>query len=589
MGTIAIAASNVTLDLNCHLINGNGAPAAITTTGFNDITIKNGAVTNPGSLGISVVNTRGFIANDIQVYGSDRALALIGSSNSEINIFKAYNNTNTFVSAGVGSAVILVDNSTDINFNDVQANNNIKALTASVSFTDPGIGILTVNNSANVTLTNVTTNSNSRTNNNSRFAPLVALFSKSVKFINSESNDNVITVADSSGFAPIHVRSCLDTVIDGCQADRNQLPVSTDLFFRAIYVADSPRNVITNSQANDNFAQLLGVVEFPLEFVGIRLLVTTGQNDTVISNCQVSGNRVADGGSGRTGFAFGNLFGIHIDADINPGLENRTAVESCQVSDNQMLSDSDKQFVAGMFLVVGIDITVSNCSVDGNRGGEEVYGILVSSGVSGEAINSRNVRILNSTANDNISRNYSAGILLAGDSSTDVKSSVENVEVIGCQVNRNNTTGGPPFGIALQNARGCSIIDCEMDRNPNGFYSGVKTGLFSDPTQISTANSVINCSVKEGVNGFVLDTTSNNNFLFEGNVALNNAGVGFYHAPATLTSTYLSNFARDNGTNYFINGGIIQLHTLDLSTGVYANTSGDPRLTKLTNIQAVRP
>lgn len=100
---------------------------------------------------------------------------------------------------------------------------------------------------------------------------------------------------------------------------------------------------------------------------------------------------------------------------------------------------------------------------------------------------------------------------------------------------------------------------------------------------------MINSAAKENLIGFRLDSGSNVNFFLEGNVALNNLGSGFFHQPAVLTSAYLSNYARDNGTNYSIAGGIIQLHTLDLSTGVYANTSGDPRLTKLTNIQAVRP
>lgn len=54
VGTIVIAADNVTFDLNSHVIDGNQA-VALSATGVNNITIKNGAITN-ADLGISITN-----------------------------------------------------------------------------------------------------------------------------------------------------------------------------------------------------------------------------------------------------------------------------------------------------------------------------------------------------------------------------------------------------------------------------------------------------------------------------------------------------------------------------------------------------
>lgn len=107
--------------------------------------------------------------------------------------------------------------------------------------------------------------------------------------------------------------------------------------------------------------------------------------------------------------------------------------------------------------------------------------------------------------------------------------------------------------------------------------------------------TILNCTASENsLNGFELNNVfaANNNFLLKDNIALANGSNGFVYGPppALLTSAFISNYASRNGSlNYEITGGVIQLQALHLSTGLYTSVSGDPRLTSLTNIEAVTP
>lgn len=592
IGAIEIAADNVTLDLNSFLVNGNGEAAAITTSGFNNIIIKNGSVTNPESIGISANEATALLVEAVQIFGSDQALVLSGCRSSDIKSVKAYDNFNTFVdpTTFIGTAVVLIDNCENIELTDVQANNNTKELTDSVGTVDPGVGIISVNNSHSVTLTGCTTNNNKRTNNNCRFAPLVGLFSTSVKFINCESNNNFIPIEDTRGFAPIHFRVSFDTVIDCCQANGNEQRVGTSNIFRPIYVIATSRNVIKNSQANDNFCKLLSTSGLP-DLTGIMLFATTGfQSDSFISHCQVSGNIVANGGADRQTGSESNLFGILLEGRTQPaGFENRTVIEYCQINNNQMHSHGDFQFVQGIQVINDEDVTIANCSCDGNGGGAAAAGILIEGFPLTEGIKPvsrqpvRNCRIINCTANDTHSRHLAFGIGLIGflDSESGLTGVIENAEITDCQANNSRTSiGRAGYGITLADNVGCAISYCQMDGNSHsGLVAGIEFPFTSlNPNQINKNCSILNCSANDnGLHGFELsDIGTNRNFLLQNNIALGNGGFGFLHSPAVLTSRYLGNYASENRKGGFsITGGSIQLFSLD-ATGFYTSVSGDP-------------
>lgn len=586
-----IAASNVTLDLNSHLVNGEGAPAAISTSGFANVSIKNGAVTNPGSLAIQVTNESGFVLDNVQVFGSNQAFVMTGCNTSDVNSLSAYNNSN------VSGPVVLIDNSDSIDLFDVEVNNNTKALAASVGTTDPAIGILAVNNSSNVTLTDCTTNHNTQTNDNNRFAPLVSLFSESVSFIHCTSNSNNFPVNDFLGFAPIHVRASIDTKIEGCQVNQNTI-LSTDHFLRGIYLTDSPRNVIKNCQINDNNAALLAVsgIGLDTDVKGIFVFAASAPfNDTIIAQCQCSGNFVTDGGTRTLSDGFGQAIGITLESNSGTsGFEDRTVIDSCQLNDNTMVSQATEQLAAGLLINRCIDVVVSNNTFNGNNGGSEAYGILVFGNEDATPSNNpaRKISIIDCTANDTLARDLAIGIFLGGflDSSTGIRTSTQNSEIVDSQALR-NIAGTNGFGIALQNTNDCTIEACLADGNSStGIFAGSTGSLFNnDPGPLNSNNVIINTTSRgNGANGFALTADgTNDNFLIQDNFAIANTVAGFRHNQTVLTSAFIGNYARKNALDYVFSGGTLQIHSLSLATGLYTPLFGDTTLTKLTNLTIV--
>jgi parallel beta helix pectate lyase-like protein len=602
-GSIVIAASDVTLDLCGFKVTGiDPAKAAIASKGsFNNITIKNGSVTNPSGLGIGVANSTGIVLENLDIFGSSQALTMTNCKSSQVTTLNAYQNTNT------AGAVVTLSGSDTIQLTQVQANNNTTAFATSpvkaiarrakknVSSSATPLqvpAIILLFESSNVTLTECTANFNNCTRD-SGFGQFFVVLCQSVSLINCQANDNQISIADTQGFAPIIFELCTDAVIDSCQANRNLIPKSTTQFLRPIFVLASNRTIIKNSQANDNSVQSL-VTNGSLnqDLSGIMVL----DSDPVISHCQISGNRVEDGGFKRgLKLGFGLLNGIFVKGIA--GSPNRSVIEYCQVNDNSMGTNRRKQFVLGINITASEDLTIGNCSADGNNGGFMGWGILVNDGsalsVNGATIGPiRNIKIVNSTASNNSSGNTTYGIQFMGSPANPVQSS----EIIGCQTNRNgkknpNTSA---FGIEFFNVLGCSVIECQMD-GQLGFGVGFSASS-SAPAFVSTDCSIIKCSAKENFIGFRINGSVNNlnqNFLLKDNIAIGNLEFGFHDLSTTMTSRYLGNFA-SNSVNFSFPeiaptpaSNPIQIFFLN-SMGVYTHLSGDPaHFSALTNISQI--
>lgn len=525
VGSITIESDNVVLDLNGHQVNGNASPYAIYTRGFNNVSVKNGAVINQGNLAIGAVNANGFTLENIEVYESAEALLLANSNDCEVTSLFAYNNVNNI------GAIVAVDNCNTVRLTDVQASNNTKSLDILAGNSDIAIGIVTINNSANIVLTDCSANSNTQTNDNARFSPFAALFCKNVSFIRCQANLNAIptNVVNTLGFAPFFIRTCSDTVLDGCQANGNSMG-TTRLWLRPIFVAGSFNNVITNCQVNDNSVGTLYFLSGTQDLTGIHLFANSGfgtESNNVISHCQVCNNVVSDGGSGRTSrTSSGLVAGIAVEGTGGvAGFEDRTTVTDCQVDGNKILTTSAAfQPVVGIFIKSARDVVVSHCTSDGNSGGSASYGMVLQNALS--------------------------------------------CHIESCQANKNGTDGffaGPVTTNTPTNSEITILHSLAKENGLNGFeVSGIGT---NDDFLIEG-----NIAMKNGSGGFV-DASS----------------IAIYTRTTRYISNYSAfhiHAAIPLDRNYQITNGAIQLFSLD-PFGVYANVSGTNTLTSLTNIELI--
>ncbi len=597
VGTIVIATDNVMLDLNCHLVDGNGAEFAISTSNQHDVTIQNGAVTNAGSICISVINSEGVTIDTIQAYNTESAIQLLHCSSSCVSNIRVYDCLSTF------SALLLIDDNSDsIEISDVMVQRNTKNASGTTNEFTPGTAFVAVNNSTNVTFTRVNVNTNTF-NNSTPIADQAAHWrtAEAIAFIQSQnctltdcSTSNNTDVAgnlatlDTEDYMLLF-RACSGCVVTGHQANANACtqPIA---YFSVVASLDSSNMIFNASTLNNNRIDILPILPFaafaPLFWV-TPYFGDHQVNDTIISHCQISGNVVVDGGSGRTS-SEGDLICMYVSGFSNvSGLENRTRIEHCQITDNSMTSTQPIQFVEGILVEQASDVSISNCICNGNSGGSLLLSIVLEGGIGNPC---RNATINNSTANNNSNQTLAFGITLFGDFDpvSGLRGACENCTIINCQANGNTATQNS-CGIAFSGTTECSAINCQADANSrSGIYAGVVYAP-GDAHPLNQDNSIINCSAKNNlVNGFELSITgSNDNFLIEESVALANTGVGFLHENTTLTTRYFGNYAKGNGTDYSINGGAIQLFSLDVN-GTYTHVTGDPNhFSALVNVEGI--
>lgn len=581
LGVITIAADNVTLDLNSHEVDGNGAPAAIVSVGNFNTIIHNGSVTNAGSLGISLSGCHGAHIENVQVHESNNAITLNSCMSSSLTHINAYSNLNT------SGPVILVNGCENIQLSHVHANDNVKQFPVVTSSADVGIGIITVFDSSSVTVSDSTINDNVRNNTNVRFAPFFTYLSKDINLNNVQINTNAIE-ADIRGFAPVLIRQSESVVLDGCYVNGNTA-VTTSNIFRPIYALDTINFSVKNSQINDNF--LGSTITSPagatvdLSCIYTFYSVIFVNENNLITNCQISNNKIGSVNAPLDS----QLTGIFINA-ISAGpvlgapyLVGRTTITHCQVNDNVINTNNNlSSATVGIILDQVVDALVDSCAVNNNSGGTRSVNIYARGlaqpdfGVASDVVN---VTISNCIANNSKSTGTTGGIIVSGafDAPSDIRAVARNCRVTNCQAN-NCSAALDGSGILVGDAIGCSVINCQANNNShNGIVLGLVLPPF-DENPVTDDVSIIGCTANNnGSIGYKVTAEGvTTNCLIQDCIALDNDSIGFFHGNTPLTCRYLGNYAKDNaGINYDISGGAIQLFTLD-NLGNYTHVSGDP-------------
>lgn len=583
-GNIAIRANDVVLDLNGYLIDGT-----VTSDGFSNIEVRNGFLSHVEGIAIAFKETSGFRIKNISVSNSSQALLLENCTNGDVEGLNAYGNINT------AGAIVQVSLSESIQLREVDVCNNTKQLVAvpAGGNSDPAIGIIAIDQCDNIVLTDCRANKNTQVNDNASFAPLALLSSHNVELSGCEVCNNTIpeNVVSTRGFAPIQVSACFNTVIGGCKVNNNRVALS-ESFLRAIWLTDADNTVITNSQVNKNSVTTFINEGDPLDCTGIF----NGGSDLVVRGCQVCRNSVDQGGTGII-----TLSGISLNS------AGSTVIEKCQVNENKMNSVDSMQAVAGIQVIQTEDVTIEECSMDGNQGGIAVYGVRVF-GIPSSPSDlgpCRRVKIVNSSANANITDGLLAvGYYLGGGVAFSAKSFSADCDILNSEASGNSALGinGLGYGIAMQNTFSCTLSGNVTNRNgASGMFFGPVVGdIGNDPTPENSYDTILGCSSK--INFFagfeVSSLGTATDLLFEGNKALGNTVNGFLDQSAPFTGVYISNYAAVNGTNFppppgFSNNYFItvpegpalpiQLYSLSI-TGTYTHISGTATLTSLTNI-----
>ena len=588
-GTIVVAASDVTIDLNSHLVNGIGQTAAISVQNQSNVTIRNGSVTNPASLGVQVTGSTGFSLENVQIFGSNNALAMTGSFGSELNNVKVYNNLN------VSDALILIDTCDTIKWSNVEVFNNTKNFTVGLPYPNPIGALLGVVNSHNISLDSILINNNTKSGGYGGFQAIIILSSSNIAALNGQLNGNSVLDNEGTSFHIFEIFGCSDIIIDGYQINGNSVQEIDEL--SGIYAENSPRVVIKNTQISNNSHQ--AAIEGPQGYIfdhGIWLGAYMAPMDgCVISHCQICRNTIIDG-TVQNPDSYSEFTGILVANQQNalPPSTVPTIVENCQINYNSM--GGAGKIVAGILIDSTDDCIVRDCQCDYNNGGSYCFGINVigqpdQNNVPGI---SKNVRIINCTGNNNTSLGTAAaGLAVCGlTHAPDFTDFVQNLQVIGGQFNYNfGATSG--YGIAMQDTKGCSVENCQTDANMStGVFLGkfiIDDFLSDNPQPINNDATISDCSAKEnGANGFELSgiDATNDNCLLQGNISWSNQGVGFLDTSVSLTSRYLSNYSKGNGLlPYLFLDGSIQIFSLD-KFGNYTNVSGDAvHFSALVNIQ----
>ena len=122
VGSIAIKADNVELDLNGYTLDGNGLSVVISASNQNNISIINGSIYNQGNTGISLVDCKGVTIKDMQWFDCKRALELVSCSDSVVSSIKGF----AYNTVKEGGGYVYIKNCerlrwSQVNIDDVEA------------------------------------------------------------------------------------------------------------------------------------------------------------------------------------------------------------------------------------------------------------------------------------------------------------------------------------------------------------------------------------------------------------------------------------------------------------------------------------
>jgi hypothetical protein len=430
----------------------------------------------------------------------------------------------------------------------------------------------------------------------------------------ANSNTGGTMLGDLRGFSPL---DSSNLVFDGCQANNNHTNASDPsanagiicFFLQNGGVLPVETNIIRNCQANFNRIDDAGagrVIGTEAYIAGIFV-----QRSAIIDHCQSSYNSIGSAdvvqyvegfiASGSPGFSTSSVENVIIS---NSSFDNNTGGEFGLGIDLDAFSrDGD---VASVF-----NITISNCSTSSNGS----YGIFAGKFFQVPPDDSlfRNVEIIDCVCNRNGNGSLApdaGGISVDGVGVLTIKDTVSNIVIKNCQVNDTFSSSGIANGIRVRRAKDVVIEDTNVFNTAAD--AGVAHGILFDTVKDSkiirtqlhgnqnsgvelvgdnTDIAIIESVAMDNDIGFDFAAGSSASCcLVQDSRALSNKSAGFVHDIRPLATTFIGNEAQCNGKcradNFEIHGGRISLYELSWTDGLMKNISGEPTISRWTNIIA---
>ncbi len=642
-GTIVVAADSVCIDLCCHTLSAGGRASAIIANGHEALKVFNGRIINAQDAAISVENYSSAELYNLTMSGN--ALDAIRERNSEDlnvhdvnfindnsserallmdtcnNIIVKNCNASGFLST-IG-AVIEFDSCQNGSVRDVDVTNNTKTQSSTTGSFDTSTMFVGLNSCTGIELSNVKVNNNTiRQVEGNRFAGIGFMFSDTCSMHRCQiSNNTIATNVAGELYRMLFIGSSSNITVTECQANSNTAATLLG-YLRGFSPFESSNLVFDGCQVNNNFAEAVdsnfdgGIVGIWLQTNGVGIV-----ENTVIRNCQVNFNTIADGGAGRVS-AEAVIAGI--------SLQGSGIIDHCQVNNNSIGTTDAIQYVEGLILYGPLvkDIVVSNSSFDNNIGGEVGAGIVVltytdggdnefnttisnCSASSNQGIGIwpgkffefgpdssllRNLKIVDCVCNRNGSETFdSAGIFIDGIEGFDT---VSNILIKNCQVN-DTFSGVSAAGIRVRGATNVVVEDTNVFATVGSDTSVPAHGILFDTVQNSKIiRTQVHGNQNSGIelvgdnstvalievvamdNDVGVHFAANSTFdcsLVQDSRALNNATAGFSYEPATLTTTFIGNESQCNGEcvdfNYDNLNTRINLQELSWTNGAITNVN----------------
>lgn len=510
-GVIEIASNDVTLDLNCHEVKGNGADPAIIADGVCNVAVKNGSVrccgilfNNSDSVNLSditfsecttiaaqLIDTSGINISGCDFKENNRALLLEGCRNGKVICCNIYDNLTTT------DSIVRVAFCDDIVFQDTNISQNTSNIPGVVSG-DPREGITAVDSSCNISFDRMKFNKNTSLQEETALGSLFFVLSNHCSVSNTEVNQNTINRGNlecistcvSPNFQVSNVTSNENFIPNGNQSSsicNLLLFLGTD---NRVSDFTSNGNILLGDETLPDGAAILSI--FPVfadnsEFT--RLQLNDNQTDAEYFGIPVVGNNFS-----ITHSQSSNNFGANQVAGFGALLGQNCVMSDCQSSNNLSLGvldngSSPEQALARGFQIFGDHAGVTltrieasnNVNMDGAAAGVMVAPIFTPDGgiarpggrdvtiesavthnnrsVTGEACGilieqSESVVVSNSQAFDTSSESTNPDHIVAGITARDSF----NVCITNTEVHGTTSTGDAmATGVALINQSGGNL------------------------------------------------------------------------------------------------------------------------------------
>lgn len=316
--------------------------------------------------------------------------------------------------------------------------------------------------------------------------------------------------------------------------------------------------LIENSQANENGDLLLSSVSTGFLFHNTYATILSPNKNLILRNSHANSNK-----------------GFEVSIGIG-SLWTGISIEGCQANGNiaggkDAIGNNHPGGASGIYFSNGKNGTIKNCQAVGTRSEKSTaYGIVSANqflALPSDHVATSDLIIENCYVSDTFCGNGEAvGIMLT---------EIERVQVSDCVIDKTSVTTGNADAITLRDVKDVIVSDCDMKKNLHRAVS-VET---SNPNSFTNTNVILenNKALNNG-EGFIFDASSNNsNCVVQGNHALSNAGNGFAYLPASLLSTsFIGNKAQNNGTDYAITNGFINIQSVSKSTGTMTHVVAPP-------------